>query len=268
MVNGLRDKILCGEYTAGDQLPSQRAMAHEWSTTMTTMRRVLKQLTDEGMLRVRHGLGTYVADLGQEHEGFPLSSFSEELAGKHIDIRTELVAIEVVTGNEDAVEALQLSEDSELAVLTRLRSFEQLPLIYQLSYFPGRYACTLRSHSPEIPLYAFLRDRLGLVATVYQESLVPKMLPEEAAMQLQTPPGALSLFSRKTSFSADGKPFLYDEAYIPENRMEVSIERSGKLHKVEYRLPVTRDKYIAPSELTQSAQVDRTVGSKNDAGHK
>src|ERR1700712_5435254 len=54
--------ILRGEYRAGDQLPSVRALAAEHGANPLTVAKAYQSFQDDGLVVVRRGVGTFVAD--------------------------------------------------------------------------------------------------------------------------------------------------------------------------------------------------------------
>jgi GntR family transcriptional regulator len=57
----IRAQCAGGALTAGQRLPSVRALARELAVNQNTILHVYEQLTMEGLLERRHGDGTYVA---------------------------------------------------------------------------------------------------------------------------------------------------------------------------------------------------------------
>jgi GntR family transcriptional regulator len=60
IADDLRAKIGDGRYQPGGKLPSNKAMATEYSTSTETVRRALRLLTDEGLIASHSTLGTFV----------------------------------------------------------------------------------------------------------------------------------------------------------------------------------------------------------------
>jgi GntR family transcriptional regulator len=54
--------IISGRYSDGDQLPSVRAFANETQTNPLTVAKAYQCLQDEGHVRVKRGVGMFVAD--------------------------------------------------------------------------------------------------------------------------------------------------------------------------------------------------------------
>ena len=94
--------------------------------------------------------------------------------------------------------------------LTRLRVVGGREIVYQRSYLAGRYRTQLRRYDSTAPLYTFLRNRLGLVAAAYREALTAETTPEHVAEVLGGAAGAPVLVLRRTTATADGRPFLFN----------------------------------------------------------
>ena len=62
----LRDLILRGQLSAGTPLPSIRALTRDLACSVITTRRAYQDLESEGLIRTRQGMGTVVAELGEE----------------------------------------------------------------------------------------------------------------------------------------------------------------------------------------------------------
>ena len=65
IVDGIRMKIATGELAPGDQLPSVRGLAQQLTINPNTVAKAYTELTTEGWLDSRQGLGLYVAPLRQ-----------------------------------------------------------------------------------------------------------------------------------------------------------------------------------------------------------
>lgn len=62
----IRDFIVSGQLVAGTKLPSVRALAHDLSCSVITTRRAYQDLENGGFIRSRQGMGTVVAELGED----------------------------------------------------------------------------------------------------------------------------------------------------------------------------------------------------------
>jgi GntR family transcriptional regulator len=76
MVNQIATLCAAGRVAAGDRLPSVRELARELAVNQNTILRVYERLTAQGLLEMRHGQGTFVAERNGTAE-------SAELAAGH-----------------------------------------------------------------------------------------------------------------------------------------------------------------------------------------
>lgn len=86
-------RIVAGTYPTGLKLPSESALAAEFSCGRSTVREALRHLTDLGVLRSRRGSGALVLDF--RREGTPALMPSYVLAGR-FDSPTGVLARELL----------------------------------------------------------------------------------------------------------------------------------------------------------------------------
>ncbi|HEY6579155.1 MAG TPA: GntR family transcriptional regulator, partial [Rhizomicrobium sp.] len=60
--SALRDRIVSGRYQPGQKIPSESELIREFGVSAITVRRAVRDLTIEGRLIGRQGLGVLVAD--------------------------------------------------------------------------------------------------------------------------------------------------------------------------------------------------------------
>jgi len=61
----VKERIKCGRYKAGEQLPSLRTLSAELNLTVPVMQRAVRQLEREGLLESQHGIGIRILDNGE-----------------------------------------------------------------------------------------------------------------------------------------------------------------------------------------------------------
>jgi len=235
----LRDRLLSGRILPASRLPTQRELAQEFGTTVMTVRQALALLAEEGLVRAHHGVGTFATDPGTFQDPIHLasfSSFSEEMARQGVRVETRMLGHRMQSASGAVCQALGLDAGRPVCVIERVRTVADEPLIYQCSYLPPQLAALAGTYDPSVALYAFLRERAGLVATRSEEVVRPCALPAQAAHTLAVVPSSPGFFSARTTFDARGRPFLYDEAYIRGDRVQLQIYRSGMRERTFYRI--------------------------------
>lgn len=64
LAGDLRGRLLKGEWERGTRLPSETELAAGYQVSRVTVRTALKALETQGLVDIRHGAGTFVADFG------------------------------------------------------------------------------------------------------------------------------------------------------------------------------------------------------------
>jgi GntR family transcriptional regulator len=100
IADDLRKKIADGTYAPGGQLPSQRALADEYSTTTTTASKAVRVLADEGLVQPHSTMGTFVLREPSEPEVVRLLSRLDDVLQRLDKVEERLAALERVPGSE------------------------------------------------------------------------------------------------------------------------------------------------------------------------
>jgi GntR family transcriptional regulator len=241
----LRDRITSGQWPAGTPLPAQRDLAAEFGVSIMTLRQALQLLADDGLIAARHGSGTYVA-ARYEYDLGHLRSFAADLAAQGAEIRTRLLAAEVITP-ADEVRA-RLGGPAQVLRLRRLRLASGRPLIMQTSYLPLPLADGLDpADLAERGLYTVLAEHgqhrpgpgpagPGLAVTRAAETITPCVLGTLEAGYLELPAGSPALLSHRVSFTADGLAVVDDHAVLPGDSVAIAVNRSADRLDVHYSL--------------------------------
>ncbi len=91
IVDQVRARCASGALQTGDRLPSVRELARQLAVNQNTILRAYERLTAEGILELRHGEGTFVADFATgrrlKKERTALEEDAERLARRAADLR-------------------------------------------------------------------------------------------------------------------------------------------------------------------------------------
>ena len=136
----LRESIQVGRYKTGERLPSEIELSQMCRVNRNTLRQAIGELTAEGLLRKVKGLGTFVSSSGSialRHKLNRISSFSRELHQAGIREKTRLLEKGYKKPPAHVMRSLALSADSRVIVIRRLRTGDNIPLIYEETYLPA-----------------------------------------------------------------------------------------------------------------------------------
>ena len=212
----LRDRITSGQWPAGTSLPAQRDLAAEFGVSIMTLRQALQLLADDGLIAARHGSGTYVA-ARYEYDLGHLRSFAADLAAQGAEIRTRLLAAEVITPADEV--SARLGDPAQVLRLRRLRLAGGRPHHADLlpAAAPGGRPRPGRP-GPARPVHGAGRARAGRHRAA--ETISPCLLGTLEAGYLERPAGSPALLSHRVSFTADGLAVVDDHAVPRRQRRD------------------------------------------------
>ncbi|MHB8620462.1 MAG: GntR family transcriptional regulator [Chloroflexota bacterium] len=233
----LKRRIAMGELAAGSRLPPQRELSREFDVTPMTLRQALQLLEQEGLLLSRHGSGTYVTAQLFSYDMGHLRSFAQEMAGQGVDLVTRVLSARFQRVSPLVADRLCLGEGEQVYTLERLRVIAGRPVVYQRSYLPDRVGQRLAGMDlADRSLYDVLREDLHLRVVRARETIHPIVLASREADLLEEPKGTPAVISTRLSFTVGDRPILYDQAYMPGDRLAISADRVNDNLEFRYEL--------------------------------
>lgn len=218
------DRILRGEYPAGQALPSENELAREFGVTRLTVRSAVDGLVESGLVRRLQGKGTFVVGplaFGGEDRAQP-KGFRER-AGERGAGSVRVLSQTTRLAGPWYAHLLGIDEDALLYNVRRLNSLDGVPVSIEntfipLALFPGIESLDLTVFS----LYAAY-EQYGHKAIGTQEKLDITVLGARSAGLLRVSAGTPALVLECISYDAGGTPLEYVHSLT-------SGERDGYLY--------------------------------------
>ncbi len=115
VVQRIKDLILSGEVHSGDQLPNERTLGERYGVSRTVIREAIKTLSENGLVEVRRGQGTFVVDgtanaLKQSLRlmmGFATKDRAEEMVEVRELLEPEIAARAAIRRTPEDLDALE-----------------------------------------------------------------------------------------------------------------------------------------------------------------
>ena len=104
----IRARIVAGDWPAGKELPSIRALAAALNVSVITIKRAYLDLENEGVIVTRHGKGSFVADVN----GLA-GELQEEKLDEHLTAAAEIGRVLGLTDEELATRLRRIQRDME-----------------------------------------------------------------------------------------------------------------------------------------------------------
>lgn len=194
---------------AGSPIPTERALAGEFTVSRTTVRQALADLTAEGRLHRVQGKGTFVAEpkLAQRLQ---LSSYTEDMRAQGREPSSRLLALDEIVAEGELPKLLGIRTGAKVLKLRRLRLADDEPLALETTHLPlARFRGLRKQLSEGGSLYAALREKHGVEMERAEETIETSLAGPEEAELLGADVGMPVLLLSRHSFGTDGKPVEY-----------------------------------------------------------
>jgi GntR family transcriptional regulator len=232
----LKRRIEVGELAPGARLPAQRLLSRDFNVTLMTLRQAIQLLEREGLVKTRHGLGTFVASKQVSYELSHLRSFAQEMNAQGLALTTRVLSRGFAAPSPDVAARLAVDGDVSVFRLERLRLIDEEPVVHQRSHLPQWLGLGLRGVDLSVgSLYDSL-SALNVDVRRAHETIHPVALDEREARLLEAVAGAPAVLSKRITFGGDEQPILYDEAVMPGDRLVISADRFSDDVTVSYQL--------------------------------
>jgi GntR family transcriptional regulator len=204
----LRDRILQGEWTPGEVIPAESALAHNYGVALGTIRQALSLLVEDGVLQRRHGKGTFVT------KGVDGASMMRFFRFRGVnDSQSETPESRILSSrmrNATAQEALVFgsAKGAQVLQLERLRSVGNEPCLLETIVLPlplfGKLVDSDTDSWDDL-LYPMLQQRCGVVIQKTQDNLSFSQLNATQAKRLKLAPAHPCVLVERQAFDMAGR---------------------------------------------------------------
>lgn len=220
----IKEAIDLGVYAVGSLLPPEMELCKMYGASRTTIRRAIKMLQEEGIVKVKQGRGTTVLDYRTTQRLNQVTSFSETLKAKGYEISAGSISIEVVKPPKNIADTLLLFEDERAYKMTRIQEVNGKPIAILTNYLRREIAPGLVGDVGKfISLYEHLETKYGVIITSARDTITAKSANEEEAARLGLVIGSPLMVDIRVAYSYD-TPIEYVTMLIDATKMEFCVE--------------------------------------------
>lgn len=221
----IQHRIEKGDWKVGDRLPSERLLAEEYGVSRMTLRQAIQTLADEGILERKVGSGTYVANQKVQEKMTGITSFTEIIKKQGKNPSSKTVSYKVTTANAREQEALQLSDNTSILRMERIRFADDVPICLDTTSIPLPFVENLAREEVTTSLYHSFRKKMKLSLGHAIQNVTASLANERTAELLEIKRGDAILQLRQTTFLTDGRPVEYVRSQYVGDRFEFVLEK-------------------------------------------
>ncbi|MFI1161965.1 GntR family transcriptional regulator [Streptomyces sioyaensis] len=227
VVTHFRTRIMSGELSPGDALPTDRALAEEWGVSRATAQKALTVLKTEGLIEGVQGSGTRVRQSAPLHHNGHDRAVSVRRTGR---IYTEgeyarITSASLEPAPADVAEALGISEGAPAIRRVRVTySASDVALSMSTSWLDGALSSTapalVSTDRIREGTWRYLESKTGRVAVHGQDRVSVRLATDEEAQMLSLEQPAAVKLTRTILRDEDGVTLEYGVS-VTEGRESV-----------------------------------------------
>ncbi len=211
--NLLLQRIKNGNYQEGQLIPKEVDLAEQLNVSRPTVRHAIRNLVQGGYLERRKKRGTIVTQTKIKQQfTHVIESYNTEIQNNGLVAKTQVLNFSTEKANDEVAEALTIKPNTEVYKLVRLRSADNKPVVFVITYLPIAQLPDLQKidfthHS----LYSELA-KAGLEITHVSRKIEVHPATEEEAQLLETDIKAPIFYFHTIGFTKDHRALEYSIA--------------------------------------------------------
>lgn len=188
LAQALRDRILQGEWSPGEIIPAESALAQSYGVALGTIRQALSLLVEDGVLHRRHGKGTFVTKGVDGASMMRFFRFRGLDDGSNITPHSHILNSRLRSASVQESHAFNIERGAQVLQLERLRSLGEEPCLLETIVLPlplfGALADSDANAWDDL-LYPMYQKRCGVVIQKTQDTLSFSQLNATQAKRLK-----------------------------------------------------------------------------------
>ena len=138
-VLAIQEAIRQGKFPPGSQLPPEMELLQLMGISRTTLREALRILEEQRFIRKRRGLGTFVMERAIVKDLSQNFGITEMISQAGYTPGTRDATINLAQAQKDIIEKLDVSDNSNVVVIERVRTANDIPIVWTRDVIPQSF---------------------------------------------------------------------------------------------------------------------------------
>lgn len=201
----ISEKIDSGIWKRGDRIPSEREMVSLYGLSRITVRNAIEECVRRGKIEKIQGKGAFVTNRSIVQNLGNLYSFTQEMTKQGKVTSTKLLSRMIIAANTKLADRLQISPESPVIVIERLRCAEgDMPIFIERTFFPLKeFEFVLDIDLERKSMYKTLEQEYGICINRAVEVFEACELNPLECSQLECRKNQFGLLIKRTSYMND-----------------------------------------------------------------
>jgi GntR family transcriptional regulator len=225
----LRELIEAGSYQPGERLPSQDELAAQLRVSRLTLRDALRSLEQEGVIQVKHGIGTFVSpSYGHRIESGleRLESILELAARQGSEVTFDDLHVTQEPAGKEVALALRVPAGTLLTRVGRTFRVGRRPVAYMLDVAPASLLAPQEiSAAFDGSILNHLKGRSDLILSHAVANIRAINAGDELGARLKVKPKQALQLLEETLYDRDGVPVEFSRNYFVPDFFQFRVVR-------------------------------------------
>ncbi|MBP6125599.1 MAG: UTRA domain-containing protein [Leptotrichiaceae bacterium] len=217
--NDIKEEIKNGNLKSGEFLESEADLAKKYSYSKDTIRKALSMLELDGYIQKVKGKNSLVLGHGRLKNVYLsfIQTSSELNKMEELNIKTDLISLYIVQGEEELMDIFSVSEDSDFYKIVRTRSLDNERIELDHLYFDRRIVPFLNKNIAEKSIYEYLENELNLKISHSRREIKFRYANEEENKNLDLGNYNMVVVIESLTYLSNGSLFQYGyTSYRPD----------------------------------------------------
>ncbi|MDE1991995.1 MAG: phosphonate metabolism transcriptional regulator PhnF [Rhizobiaceae bacterium] len=225
VASSLREDIRSGKLIAGMQLMTELDMAGHFDVSRFTIRRALAELEKEGLIRIEHGRGLFVAEDAIPYALGERTRWTENMSRASLESQRRILTSSIEEADLATQRNLDLPRGAEVVVIDSMGEVGGRPLSMARSYFPADRFRGIDELLRQNPSRTAAYRSFGIDDYKRKSTRIIARLPSvREAKTLKLPKTRPVMEIHKVDIDADGRPISFGISCFSGDRVQLVIE--------------------------------------------
>jgi GntR family transcriptional regulator len=212
--SALAAEITKGTLPPGSQLPTEDELIEKFEVSRITVRRAIHELVGRGLVEIRRGKGTFVAQPKITQELTELSGFVEDMRALGRIPTARVLDMQIVAATEKVAAQLSLKKGSKVVRIQRVRLADGVAMSFDETYLPLKIGRKIITNNLKIePIFSLLEEKykIPLIGADYELEAAAAEPTVSRALQIES--GSPIFLIERTSYTTGNQPIDYERLH-------------------------------------------------------
>ncbi len=209
----IRDRIQKNTYKGDSFLPSQKELLKELNVSKTTLQRALSELSMEGLIYSKRGYGTKIVNSDYWNDSNEPNNQYENLTVQFKkgaqNLSNTIINFGVELSDSEISDNLQITKNSPVFCIYRLRKVNQKPYCLEKAYIPVELAPHLTEQISQKSIFDYLKNKLNYNFAGAFRVFSADIVNADDQKYLDSKKGEATFVIKETTYLTNGKPIEY-----------------------------------------------------------